>query len=449
MLKTTDPDAKLPKALKDTYEDTSDYIEKNQEEIYATLMKLIDSTAKTDKQKQILTNVMDKILEDGKMIVCVENPESQDQISYKTIEKETGIKLNPGAITLLTSFANTYLYSKVEDKHSIFIDTNRKIAKTILEIDSDKAEEIRKGRMTVEDAVREGIPHEVYEWYAEKILKDKKQDKNIPSIYICKKNKYIEVEKPEDLSLETRVYDRYVDGEMLSEPLSQEDIQEFRKLRKNRTIIDKPITTYEELKDILKETEKENGFLSEKLEVLVNSRIKQILNNNRFGEEEKSNVNQFISEKCSVDLPRYILTPKSLYTKKEREENPDVNKLLCEISKKVPGLSECIEEIISNFNSGTAFSNISIREGFKNGNGNRRLSLSEKYESILIQAVNKGQINAHDYLDCMEGMQCIQEVSNKFKLSPQEALKYVYKVNGVEQSSSEIDNAEQGKEYDD
>jgi superfamily II DNA/RNA helicase len=46
--------------------------------------------AKTDKQKQILTNVMDKILEDGKMIVCVENPESQDQISYKTIEKETG-----------------------------------------------------------------------------------------------------------------------------------------------------------------------------------------------------------------------------------------------------------------------------------------------------------------------------------------------------------------------
>lgn len=415
-------------ALRDTYESIEDYIERSSTDIYKPLMKLADSIGATEVQKQILRNTIEGILQDKKMIVPYDNTENENCVSYRTIEDKVGIKLNIDAITLLSSFCNTYLYNKVEEKqHSIIIGTHNK-PKCAYFWFPDEDEKDDSAAEKNEKEVKK--PVFIDEKTAAEMVKEGE------NVYISYCGK---VEKYNGKEIQETMYYRFVDGNMIpSYEVSDEIIKKYADFRKEmglsegEIIVPDNIANYQELISLMGRI-KEKGYY-DCFEILLNSKLMRNLpSQSKLSDTDKSYIEKF---KKVEDSDGYIeqgvysevlLTPLSFL--KDYEETPgleddekgkEIVAHIREASKKVNGLRECIDDIITSFNSGS-IGNISTRNSFF---GKSQINLKERFERILVQGIIDGLITDKDYFECMATMQCMMEL-NKVRLSPEETLSYV------------------------
>ena len=258
LLKTMNPETKLPEALRDTYESTEDYIIRSAIDIYKPLMLLVDKVGATDVQKQILKNVVEAILADKKMIVPYSNTEDEKCISYKNIEDQVGIKLNPEAISLLVSFTRTYLYNEVSKEgegHSIIIATHRIPEHTYFYLG--------EGGERVEVLSREKADE----------LAEQGYDLGITYCGNEKDYNFIKRPKPEP------VYERYVDGQLVSaREITSEAVLKFKELYEEYYLespIEDGINDIETFKKITSEKYKDDkdGIRSKVFRILLNMEI--------------------------------------------------------------------------------------------------------------------------------------------------------------------------------
>ena len=203
-------------------------------------------------------------------------------------------------------------------------------------------------------------------------------------------------------------------------------------LSEGEIIVPDNIANYQELISLMGRI-KEKGYY-DRFEILLNSKLMRNLpSQSKLSDTDKSYIEKF---KKVEDSDGYIehgvysevlLTPLSFL--KDYEETPgleddekgkEIVAHIREASKKVNGLRECIDDIITSFNSGS-IGNISTRNSFF---GKSQINLKERFERILVQGIIDGLITDKDYFECMATMQCMMEL-NKVRLSPEETLSYV------------------------
>ena len=418
LLKTTSPEIELPDGLKDTYENTEDYMKKSFIDIYKPLMTLVDKIGATDIQKQMLINVVDGILADKKMIVPYDNPENQGCISYKTIEEKVGIKLNSEAITLLGSFTNTYLNSEVTREgqgHSIIISTHR-IPQYALFYINDKGDRVDLSQEAADELA--------------------KQQHNVAMSYGGNVEAYFIGKQPEP------IYERYVDGKLVrTEEATQEEIETYGALLGKHYLdqsIENPITDHEILKNTMVEFEQNDrdGIRRKIFRILLNNEIARKINPSELVGDEKLCFEKFMSQEngWGKEAIRWYLTPESLLDDEF-------------ILDKVPGLKESIDEIYENVNMGS-ISNLPIRKEIFSKSNQLVIGLIDRFEKILVQGIFDGQISDYDYFSSMKSVRCMEEFFGSVKLSKEELLKYILKSQGAKSSNIRdiYSNGEKGEE---
>lgn len=377
-------------------------------------MKLADSIGATEFQKQMLRNTIDGILQDKKMIVPYDNPENENCVSYRTIEDKVGIKLNIEAITLLSSFCNTYLYNKVEEKpHSIIIATHRKPESAYFMYEGEQRIDLSEKRAM--EMIEKG--EEIY-----KICKGK-----VTEYY--------------GNGTQETMYDRFVDGKMIpSYEVSDEEIEEYSKRRKymglveNDTIVPDNIESYKDVINLMEGIKDTNyGYLFERL--LHSKIIRNLPSQSGLSDKDKNDIEEFkkledisggyINHKLYAEA--FIMPGSFLKNHKDNPYSEDHEKgearmsVMRESSKKVNGLRECIDEIVTNFNNGSIGNGEIINSSFL---GKSQKNLKDRFERILVQGIYDGLLTDKDYFECMTVMQCMMEL-DKVKLSPEETLSYV------------------------
>ena len=441
LLETIDKYAKLPGALKDTYKDTEDYMEKSKRDIHNPLMRLLGISG----HRQELVDYINKILAEGKTIAIEDKTKGENQVSYQEIEKAIGIKFNPKAIMLLESFAYAYQRSQIDEKHSIFIGTHRKSARTLLMETSESKDK------TLEELVKEGKLETIGEAYARRILSDENKETNI---YSCIEDSYKKVKSLDELledELPTK-YDRFVNGKMYhDEFVSQEVMDRYTALRKEEGVIESPITSHEQLTSLMYRLDQRRDEISERMKYYINEKIKGGLKSQSLNEEERKYVDKFLGDKDigrSKLFSMYGLVPNSLISDrdvKDEMDDKELEEVLVKSSSKVDGLKECIDKIFTSIDDGSSL-DMPTYELFSKRK-TKSSTIGEEYEKILIQAVEDGQITCHEYLDCMESMQCAKEVCKNIKLTPRETVRYICAKEGGSKTDSPEKNVND-KEHD-
>lgn len=389
-------------------------------DIYKPLMILVDEIGATDIQKQMLINVVDGILTDKKMIVPYDNTENQGYISYKTIEEKVGIKLNSKAITLLVSFTNTYLNSEVskdEQGHSIIISTHRLPQYALFHM-NDEGERVELSQEEADELVEQG--------------------KVVSMSYCGKVEKYSRGKQPEQL------YERYVDGSLKhteNGEVTKADIEAYKELLERYYLeqsIEEPITDHEVLKNTMTEFNQNDrdGIRGKIYRILLNSEIARKINPLELVGDEKICFEEFMSreKEWGKETLKLFMTPEILLDDEF-------------ISDKMPGLKECIDEIYGNVNMGS-ITNLPIKKEIFSKTNQPVIGSIDRFEKILVQGIIDGQISDYDYFSSMKSVHCIEEFFGNVKLSKEELLKYVLKLQGVKSSNikDKYFNSEKGEE---
>lgn len=420
LLKTTDPNTSLPSALDDTYKDFEDYNIKSEHSIYNALMTLPGRIALTDTQKEILKNAINTVIKDGKMLDYVENPRDPNVVTYRNIEEETKIQLDPTAIRILTEFIRTFQYNKVNSSHNYIIATNREMpVQYYIETNGNKPSPISENRTA--NLIGDNDDAFYYQRGIDKLMLLN------PIMFLNMSAKEIrEALKKEVAGV---VYDRFDESGNIVTIASDEELSHFRTAIKqnNNNSIDIPdisITTAAQLKAVLENCDSEIPNL------IACSKILAHLSSNNLTPEQQAFYKSYIDKFKDSNHPfineslMATLTPEGLIKEPGTVTSQTIYKCLAEAQQKIPGLKECLDEIHHNLLNGK-FNNVRPKPLFsKDRKGNPSTVLGD-LENILAKAVANNQITLEDAKKVIASANCMNQLTNNINLSTEEVLRFV------------------------